>query len=412
MIRTPNDPLKNQSAELKEHSKSETQADPQDRLKAYLKARIQSADQNAMSFYEYMQACLYHPQFGYYMQQRPKIGKAGDYYTSVSVHPVFAETIARFVANACKQWGKPVALCEMGAGTGSFARSFLDAIKTHDSAAYDEMTYFIIEKSPYHRGLQTDALAEHGDHVSWLSDLSELDGFEGIFFSNELVDAFPVHVVEKQNGQLYEVFVTLDEAGDTFKETLLPLGNRGSNRDILNYLERYELTVSDGQRLEVPLDAEQWATEVSRRMASGLWLTIDYGYTHDELLAPHHRRGTILCYDHHHVDDKPLERPGQKDITAHVHFEPIITRAQSNGWQNVRLCHQHEFLLSAGILDLLREHQARDPFLDETAKKNRAIRQLITPEGMSAAFRVLVLAKGVPETVTALCRPFSFLDMQ
>ncbi|MDQ0339147.1 SAM-dependent MidA family methyltransferase [Caldalkalibacillus uzonensis] len=388
-------------------------------LKEELISRISAEPEKMISFRDYMDLCLYHPRDGYYMQERNKIGKQGDYYTSSSVHPVFAETLAHFVYKICQTWGTGISFCEMGAGTGLFAGQFLDALQDIDEEAYQSARYIIIEKSPYHQKEQLKHLTEHTAQVIWAEEPvgnaagdntggkhkveNPLSSFAGILFSNELVDAFPVHMVEKKDGTLWEICVGYDEVHDRFVEHRRPV----ENELIVAYLEDQGFSLAEGWRMEIPLDALIWVEEVSDWFQEGLWLTFDYGLRRDQWEAPSYRQGTLRCFYRHQVDDNPYEHPGQKDITAHVHFEGLSQTAQRLGWKQVGLFPQVEFLLMAGILDRLEEHQETDPFHSK-AKKNRAIRQLISPEGISGAFQVLTLAKSVPDKVLDLFQPFSF----
>ena len=368
-------------------------------LVSFLKEKIFSRKDRAITFDEFMDACLYHPRFGYYMRPQPKIGKEGDYYTSSSVHPVFAETLAHFTVEVFERWQKPFRFCELGAGTGRFAKQFLDALAAHAPHLYREAEYLLVEKSPYHRAQQQEHLQNHREHIRWLDVRQDEQRFTGMLFSNELFDAFPVHIIEQRKGELFEVGVTWDEDEETFAEVFIPL----TNEHMLRYLRHYGFQLVDGQRFEVPLAAEDAFREISRWMAAGLWLTVDYGYTNEELMLPQYRRGSLLCYSRHRADDRPLEQPGEKDMTAHVHFDVLSAVAEGEGWQRIGLLTQAEFLMRAGILELLVNADSRDPF-SPAARKNRAIRQLITPQGMGGAFHVLTLGKGVPEDVAALLK--------
>lgn len=354
----------------------------------YWKEEIMKRPEKRVSFYEYMAACLYHPEFGYYMSDKVKIGKEGDYYTSSSVHSVFAETILELVIDVFNQQAKPIRFYEMGAGTGLFARQFLDALEQKYPQAYKQAAYVLIEKSGYHRHLQKEQLLKHEQVVSWLDDLTQPVPATGIFFSNELVDAFPVHLIEKDEDQLYEIGVTWN--GEKLVETMYPVQNQA----ILAYLEQYGFNLVEGQRMEIPLDALNWVAEVNDFLDEGLWLTIDYGYTNEQLMHPAHRRGSLLCYYQHQRDDNPYLKPGQKDITYHIHFDVLRDRAVELGWTDLGFYNQADFLLRAGIIKMLDDHQESDPFARGIPQKNRAIRQLISPESISGSFHVLALAKG------------------
>lgn len=379
----------------------------------YWKEKILARPDKRVSFYEYMADCLYHPTWGYYMQGKRKIGKQGDFYTSSSVHAVFAETLMEVAVEISKKHNEPLCFFEMGAGTGLFARQFLDALKTKYSADYEQVRYILIEKSSVHQEEQRALLKEHVNKVYWLDSLDAQTGTkrflgnEGIFFSNELVDAFPVYLVEKRDGKLLEVGVTWDEREDRLKEIVYPL----EREEVLCYLERLGIPLQEGQRLEVPIDALTWLEEVNRFLSEGVWLTIDYGYTNAELMLPQYRRGSLRCYYQHQMDTNPYLNPGEKDITYHIHFDMIKERAVELGWENLGLYHQPDFLLRSGILKLLEAHQETNPFDQGALKKNRAIRQFISPEGMGSSFHVLVLAKGKyvrSKQAYSFMQPFSF----
>jgi SAM-dependent MidA family methyltransferase len=360
------------------------------RMIDYIRDKILSRPQKYISFCEYMTDCLYHPDYGYYMNDKQKIGKQGDFYTSSSVHPVFSETMADVVVDIFQRMGEEIRFCEMGAGTGDFAKQFLDYLQNEYPTAYKEARYFLIEKSSYHQEQQRVRLKEHLKHVHWMNDLSSKASFSGVFFSNELVDAFPVYLVEKQKGELIEVAVGWSEHEERLVEVYHPL----EHQEIINYLNQYHFALKEGQRMEIPLEAVTWVKQVAEWMKEGIWLTVDYGYTNEELMSPQHRRGSLLCYERHQVDENPLVKPGEKDMTYHIHFDVLENAAQMEDWTKLGYYTQHDFLLRGGILNKLEENAGGDPFRNEAIKKNRAIRQFISPEGMSRSFNVLALGKG------------------
>lgn len=356
----------------------------------YLRDKILGRTEKYISFYEYMKDCLYHPDLGYYMNAKQKIGKQGDFYTSSSVHPIFAETITDVVVDIFQQKGEEIRFCEMGAGTGNFAKQFLDYLQKEYPTAYKKANYILIEKSIYHQKQQRARLQDHLQHVQWIDDLSQKNSFSGVFFSNELVDAFPVYLVEKHKGELVEVAVGWSEIKECLVEVYHPL----ENKEVSSYLVQHHFVLKEGQRMEIPLEAVTWTQQVSNWMQEGIWLTIDYGYTNEELMSPQHRRGSLLCYEQHQVDENLLAKPGDKDMTYHIHFDVLASGADILGWTKLGYYTQHDFLLRAGILNKLEENAGGDPFKNEAIRKNRAIRQFISPEGISRSFHVLALGKG------------------
>ncbi|WP_202076649.1 class I SAM-dependent methyltransferase [Caldalkalibacillus salinus] len=371
----------------------------------HIVSKIKQRPSQSISFYEYMQDCLYHPVYGYYMREERKIGKQGDFYTSSDVHPVYARVLADIFVQVVQQSRQPVSFVEMGAGKGTFAKQMLDALQAEYPSVYEHTQYVIIEVSGYHRRVQGELLNGHDNRVVWttLADLSDLTQDRQVFFySNELVDAFPVHVLEQRpDDRRYERFVGWDEGQQRLTEKWLPL----ERDDIHHYLDKHGFKLSEGQKIEVCPDMCQWLAEVTEAVEEGMWITVDYGYLTEEYQHPARKDGTLLCYDRHQTDDRPLERPGEKDITAHVHFEVLRDEAIERGWTELAYLPQHQFLLQAGILDQYTEQAGGDPFQNATLRKNRAIRQFVSPEGLGATFKVLILAKGAPAQ-----QSFSFLN--
>ena len=62
--------------------------------------------------------------------------------------------------------------------------------------------------------------------------------------------------------------------------------------------------------------------------AAGFILTIDYGDTARKLYIRHRHRGTLACYFHHQLTDRPLAKLGEQDITAHVNFTALINEGR------------------------------------------------------------------------------------
>ncbi|OEF99286.1 hypothetical protein BHF71_09185 [Vulcanibacillus modesticaldus] len=357
---------------------------------------IQEQPQKRIRFYDFMKMALYEKELGYYTKDRTKIGKEADFYTSSSVGPVFGYTIANnfvellpYTTNDNK-----FSILEIGGGNGRFARDVLDGLRDEHQKIYNNLTYYMLETSPYHEKIQKAMLGDHLDRVKWINDLEILSGFNGLIFSNELVDAFPVYKVRQQNGELKEVYVTWDEKESEFKEIIDEI----SDHRLKKYFDDMGITLKEGQTTEVNLDAVDWIKSVGKILNRGYVLTIDYGYPAEELYASHRHEGTLMCYYKHTANDNPYQNIGDQDITTHVNFTALINYGSEVGLETIWFTHQSNFLLNNGILNYLREvgiSNGRDIFNDEDLKLNRAIRQLITPGEMGETFKVLLQQKNV-----------------
>ncbi|WP_010270153.1 class I SAM-dependent methyltransferase [Paenibacillus senegalensis] len=364
------------------------------RIVPWIALAIRETAAKAVTFCEYMNWCLYHPEFGYYMNTRPKVGKEGDFYTSSSITPVMGEMLA----NRIKAWAdedsrsSACTVTEWGAGTGKLARALLDKLARAWPDLYERLEYWIIEKSEYHRQLLLQELAAHSGKIRmWREDeWSQQPCPERMFmFSNELLDAFPVHRVRQNHGRLMESWVAWDEDSQALTERWEPC----SNNQLYHYLQADSIELKESQEAEINLLAERWVRQAAEWLSPGsCLLTIDYGDLAAEIYAPHRMKGTLMCYYRHEAQDNPLIYPGEQDITSHVNFSACMRAGRLGGMVTEQWTTQKQFLVEQGILNELQNHASRDPF-SPVARKNRAIRQLLLSDGMSELFKVLIQRK-------------------
>src|SRR5437762_5911169 len=105
--------------------------------------RREMAARGSITFARFMELSLYCPQSGYYEQIANTPGRRGDFYTSVSVGPLFGELLAAQFAQWLGQWETPsverginepaparLQLLEAGAHNGRLAADILDWFKS------------------------------------------------------------------------------------------------------------------------------------------------------------------------------------------------------------------------------------------------------------------------------------------
>jgi SAM-dependent MidA family methyltransferase len=364
-------------------------------LENVIRQRIRE-EGGGISFADYMALCLYHPEFGYYMAPRERIGRKGDFFTSTSVHSLFGALIARQLRQMWElMGGEDFVVAEQGAGEGHLGLDILNAIQSEAPDLYRRIRYRVVEISEDNRRRQRIVLAAHLEKVDWCT-LSELRGMEGCFLSNELIDAFPVHLVEKRGGELLEVFVV--ERGDRFGEELRP-----GSAEIEDYFRRIGVSPAEGNRAEVNLQAVRWMEEVGQILGRGFVLTIDYGYRAEELYAPYRRGGTLMCYHRHTAGEDPFIRIGRQDITAHVDFSALQHSGRGAGLEPLWFGEQYRFLMALGFVEALMELEAQQSDENVARALRLTLKNLILPEGgMGETFKVLVQGKGV-EAPDLLC---------
>jgi SAM-dependent MidA family methyltransferase len=354
-----------------------------------------------LSFANFMEMALYDPEFGYYVREA-RIGANGDYWTSPEVHPIFADLVGRQIVQAAGVIApaEPFTVVEIGAGNGTFAGNLLKALKRQHPALAERLQYLIIERSTALEHRQRNYLGpllQQGIPIRWSRDLAELSGdpISGVIFSNELVDAFPVHRVVKRGGSLRELFV--EWSGQGFLEIEAPPGTPA----LEHYFERLGVRLEDGQQAEVNLEALSWMRQVAACLSKGLVLTIDYGHTAADLYSPVRKAGTLLCYYRATVCDSPYIRVGQQDMTAHVDFTSLALTGREAGLQVTGFTNQVHFLLGLGI-------ESAFHGLDPESAESESMRRLLRPDGMGSTFKILVQHKGIaaPALDGLKSRPF------
>ncbi|UTR14448.1 SAM-dependent methyltransferase [Salipaludibacillus sp. LMS25] len=338
-------------------------------------------------FADYMQVALYDPDVGYYMQPKVKLGYKGDFYTSNHVHSVFAETLIHYFMTVIKKHHLSPYICEWGAGEGQFANHALSFLEKNYPDFYEETTYIILETSPYHRKIIEKNLQAHKSKVILFSSFAELTkaivSFDGVVFSNELIDAFPVHRVKMTTNGLQEIKVNLED------NQLMEVNVRCENEDIINWLDIYGPKLPEGYCTEVNLALKDWMSKLRSWLNKGLLVTIDYGYKNEELVQPQRKEGSIRGYKNHTLVTNPLRYPGEMDLTTHVAWDAFNQLAEGLGFSTIYHGFQEQFLLKAGILTFLDASAHMTPFSDQF-KKNQAIQSLLHPSGISAFFQVNV----------------------
>ena len=343
-------------------------------------------------FVEFMQQALYHPEHGYYIGERTRIGKKGDFFTSSSVHSCFGRLIARQLEQMWQLLGQGnFIIAEQGAGEGHLCLDILDALADESPEFYALLEYRLIEISPDNRQRQGQILQQHlaAGRVAWC-ELDDLQGMQGCIISNELLDAFPVHLIEKHSGELQEIYVVNQRDG--FGEELRPL----STGLVKDYFQLVGIEPAEGNRCEVNLAACDWVRQVAGLLKRGFVLTIDYGYLAEELYAPYRHAGTLLCYHQHQTNEDPYQRVGYQDITAHVDFTALQKIGRQQNLDTLYFGQQYQFLMGLGFLEMLIELESRETDPNKAQALRMNLKTLILPEGgMGGGFKVLVQGKNV-----------------
>ncbi len=352
-----------------------------------------------VTFQQYMAFCLYHPEHGYYMRGPERTGVRGDYFTSSDLHPIFARLVARQAVEMWEILGCPARFSwiEMGAGRGWFARDFLLWVKEARRDFWTALDYVAIEPGQEARARVLGRLAgaRHGvplrplQKVRVLANLEELEPVTGCFFSNELVDAFPVSIVTRANGRLREVYVTA--VAEMLREKLGPIRDPA----IAAAVARYANGLEEGHRVEVNLAAVRWIRTAAEKLARGFVLTIDYGELAERLYTADRPRGTLMAYRGHMASEDFFSAPGEQDLTAHVNFTALIDAGKEAGLNFTGFTTQERFLMALGEAKEFADLHDPGQTEAEQLQARLKLKRLIFPGAMGSVFKVLIQHRGV-----------------
>jgi len=350
-----------------------------------------------------MDFALYHPLYGYYCSGKDKIGSRGDYFTSVSLGKDFGELFALQLFDCWQKLDSPdsFTLVEMGPGSGQLAVDILNYLAKNHPDFYQTINYNLIEISTQLQKEQKSYIQNHlvaPIDIDWLAWENLPVIYNGCFFSNELIDAFAVHLVEVHGGKLYEVYVTYTQG--VFKESIGEL----SVPEIEHYFELIGVDITsyeEGYRTEVNILALKWLELVESKLLRGYIVSIDYGYTQGRYYHRQRTQGTLQCYWKQKRHNDPYFHPGEQDITAWVDFDGLEIYGKKLGLDLLGITKQALFLMSLGLGDRLNELSSGAYSLPEILKRRDALHQLIDPAGLGA-FLVMIQGKGLEGNYSSL----------
>ncbi len=341
-------------------------------------------------FSRYVELCLYGPELGYYSRKAEQFGKAGDFYTSSDVHAVFGRLLARQFEEMWRALGSSecIDVVELGPGRGLFAQDVLGWSQVKFPDFFRALRYVLVENSPALRERIKETLKSHLDSgravltARYPSEEARTE-IPTIVFANEFFDALPVGVLSTKGS------LRVDTRDGHFIESWAP-----SSSEELEFIDRHSVHPEPGERIEVPLAAQQFIDRIASGIGRGFVVVVDYGYTRDEQLAGRHR-GTLKAIRRHSVSANPYEAPGEQDITADVNFTALAAALERHGMRTHRVITQSQFLMGIGEANQFGDAFEGCRVPQERAKVALQLKHLVTPAGMGESFHVLIGSKGV-----------------
>jgi SAM-dependent MidA family methyltransferase len=352
--------------------------------------------EGTISFARFMEMALYCPDYGFYEKEKDKIGQSGDFFTSVSVGGLFGELLAfQFAEWLETGQGADIRIVEAGAHDGQLAADILAWLHARGEQLFSRLKYCIVEPSARRRQWQQAKLAGFPETVVWIPELSALNetsaSSETIIFSNELLDALPVHRLawDAQAKKWFEWGVTWE--GGRFAWSRMNDANNHVSRFTFHMPELEKLlgVLPDGFTTEVCPAAETWWREAAAVLKRGRLMAIDYGLSAEEFFAPQRREGTLRAYHRHQVSRDLLANPGGQDLTAHVNFTALQSVGEAAGLVTRAMISQAKFLTQ--ITE--QAWKRADVFGEWNSNRTRQFQTLTHPEHLGRPFRVLVQAR-------------------
>jgi SAM-dependent MidA family methyltransferase len=334
-----------------------------------------------LPFARYMEVVLYAPGLGYYMAGARKLGRDGDFVTAPEISRLFGRTLARQVQQLAKLGLGEV--LEIGAGSGALAADLLLELERLGCAP---QRYLILELSPDLRDRSRDTLAARAprllQRVAWLNQLPP--AFTGVVLGNEVLDAMPVHVFQREVSDIREMGVTL--RGGKLAWSPRPAGAAPVGIDPSCF-------PAEGYRSEIQFVARAFVRSLGSALARGVIFFLDYGFPRKEYYHPQRASGTLMCHYRHRAHDDPFFLPGLQDITSHLDFSAIAEAGREAGLDLLGYTNQAQFLVNCGITDVLAETPADD--VAAYAPLAAQAQKLLSPAEMGEIFKVVALGKDV-----------------
>ena len=334
-----------------------------------------------LPFDRFMQLALYTPHLGYYAHGSAKLGHlpsdGSDFVTAPEISPLFGQTLAAQVQEAL-QHTQTDTIWEFGAGSGALAEQILDALATQGATLHQ---YAIVDISGSLRQRQQQRLGRFGDIVQWHSQLPQ--AMHGVVLGNEVLDAMPVQLLLRQQGNWLERGVAVSELSATPGKHFAFVWHDQPTA----LRPPYEVAGTHDYLTEIHSQAHAFIRTLGERLQRGAAFFIDYGFGESEYYHPQRHMGTLMCHQAHRSDPDPLHAIGDKDITAHINFTDIAVAAQNAGLDLLGYTTQGWFLLNCGIA----------AHMQQATLPQRALAQrLLLEHEMGELFKVIGLCKGAP----------------
>lgn len=368
-------------------------------LISLIKNEIDNND-GVISFQRYMELALYAPGLGYYAAGSVKLGEEGDFITAPEISPLFSQTLANAILPVLNS---EQIILEVGAGRGRMAADILNFLSHKDKLPKE---YWILELSADLRERQKQTIKEIApkffDKIKWLDELP--DKFSGVVLANELLDAMPVQLFQKNESDINEVNVVW--LNDKFSFQLKSSFDERLVTRVKEIESELEIDFESNYVSEVNFSAEDWLKSIAEKLQQGIIVLVDYGFPRHEYYHAQRAQGTLMCHYRHRTHPDAFVYPGLQDITAHVDFTAMADAALESDLKVMGYTNQVGFLMGAGLLELSTVDEDQDT--QQQMEIASQIKKLTLPHEMGELFKVIGFSKNCDIDLPA----FEFRDLR
>ena len=299
-----------------------------------IKALIKSS--GPMPVWRYMELCLMHPRYGYYVSRDP-LGREGDFTTAPEVSQMFGELLGLWSASVWRQMGSPqlLRLIELGPGRGTMMADALRALRVLPPL-YQALSIHMVDVNPVLRERQRATLSSVSN-IAWHDNIDDVPEGPCIILANEYFDVLPIHQMVKRENGWHERVVDVGADG---KLQFGAAAEPTPRFDVL--LPPLVRAAPVGAVFEWRPDSEMMKLATRVRDQDGAALIIDYGHLRSDA-------GDTFQAIARHTFADPLKAPGQADVTAHVDFQALSRAAEDVGARVHGPVTQGDFLKRVGI---------------------------------------------------------------
>ena len=340
-----------------------------------------------ISFEEFIDFVMYKPGLGYYSAGAEKIGHSGDFTTAPEISKLFGMALANQITPILDHYQSP-SIIEIGAGTGKLAFDIMTQLNDYQ-VNFDR--YYILELSADLKQRQQSMLSHLPtktlNKIVWLDSIP-VDSIDGVIIANEVIDALPFTRFKSQNGQVYELGISVED-NQLIEQPRL--ADEILSNTVDSIAKEIGMTFQDGYTSEIRINFGSWFRTIESMLSSGSIFFVDYGYSRQEYYDEERTNGSMICHYRNVAHEDPLSNLGIQDISASVDFSQLADVALQRNIEVGFFTSQADFLINGEILGVI------ESVIDEGLKMRltQEVKQLLLPNQMGEVFKCMLLNKNI-----------------